>query len=49
MLIIYFYVYDLIYLGKDSVVFEKFKKFMMVEFEISDLGIMHYFLGIALE
>ncbi|KAK2986839.1 hypothetical protein RJ640_011064 [Escallonia rubra] len=37
---------DLIYTGNDSVMFEEFKKSMMVEFEMSDLGMMHYFLGI---
>jgi len=26
--------------------FDKFKKFMMDEFEMTDLGLMHYFIGI---
>ncbi|RVW90346.1 Retrovirus-related Pol polyprotein from transposon TNT 1-94 [Vitis vinifera] len=37
---------DLIFTGNDNVMFERFKKSMMVEFEMSDLGMMHYFLGI---
>ncbi|XP_038889278.1 uncharacterized mitochondrial protein AtMg00810-like [Benincasa hispida] len=40
------YVDDLIYTGNDSIMFEEFKQFMMAEFEMTDLGMMHYFLGI---
>ncbi|KAL5767185.1 hypothetical protein ACOSQ2_013968 [Xanthoceras sorbifolium] len=32
--------------GNDSAMFEIFKKSMMVEFDMSDLGMMHYYLGI---
>lgn len=46
MLIVCLYIDDFIFIGNDSVMFERFKKSMMVEFEISDLGMMHYFLGI---
>ncbi|KAJ7954712.1 Retrovirus-related Pol polyprotein from transposon TNT 1-94 [Quillaja saponaria] len=46
MLLVCLYVDDLIFTGNDVVMFEKFKKSMMVEFEMSDLGMMHYFLGI---
>ncbi|KAF7150925.1 hypothetical protein RHSIM_Rhsim02G0113200 [Rhododendron simsii] len=46
MLIVCLYVDDLIYTGNDSAMFEKFKESMMAEFEMSDLGKMHYFLGI---
>ncbi|RVW19222.1 uncharacterized mitochondrial protein AtMg00810-like [Vitis vinifera] len=46
MLIVCLYVDDLIFTGNDSVMFERFKKSMMVEFEMFDLGMMHYFLGI---
>ncbi|KAJ7978471.1 Retrovirus-related Pol polyprotein from transposon TNT 1-94 [Quillaja saponaria] len=46
MLIVCLYVDDLIFTGNDNVMFEEFKKSMMVEFEMSDLGMMHYFLGI---
>ncbi|GKV48172.1 hypothetical protein SLEP1_g54998 [Rubroshorea leprosula] len=46
MLIVCLYVDDLIYTGNDMVMFDKFKKSMMAEFEMSDLGLMHYYLGI---
>ena len=46
MLIVCLYIDDLIFTSNDSVMFERFKKSMMVEFEMSDLGMMHYFLGI---
>lgn len=46
MLIVCLYVDDLIFTGNDSGMFEKFKKSMIVEFEMSDLGKMHYFLGL---
>ncbi|KAJ7980732.1 Retrovirus-related Pol polyprotein from transposon TNT 1-94 [Quillaja saponaria] len=38
MLIVCLYVDDLIFTGNDNVMFEEFKKSMMVEFEMSDLG-----------
>lgn len=37
---------DLIFTGNDGAMFEKFKNSMMVDFEMSDLSIAHYFLGI---
>lgn len=37
---------DLIYVGNDSVMLGKFKEFMMLEFDMSDLGKLHYFLGL---
>ncbi|KAG8640637.1 hypothetical protein MANES_13G070650v8 [Manihot esculenta] len=46
MLIVCLYVDDLIFTGNDSGMFEKFKKSMMAEFEMSDLEKMHYFLGL---
>ncbi|KAJ9560092.1 hypothetical protein OSB04_005252 [Centaurea solstitialis] len=46
MLIVCLYVDDLIYTGNDETMFESFKSSMMAEFEMSDLGMMHYFLGI---
>ena len=46
MLIVCLYVDDLIYTGSNTAMFESFKKSMMAEFEMSDLGMMHYFLGI---
>lgn len=46
MLIVYLYVDDLIFTGNDGVMFENFKKSMMLEFDMTDLGKLHYFLGI---
>ena len=46
LLIVYLYVDDLIFTRNDDVMFKEFKKSMMVEFEMFDLGMMHYFLGI---
>lgn len=46
MLTVCLYVDDLIYTGGDADMFDDFKKSMMKEFDMSDLGLMHYFLGI---
>ncbi|XP_058727170.1 uncharacterized mitochondrial protein AtMg00810-like [Vicia villosa] len=46
MLIVCLYVDDLIYTGNNTAMFGCFKKSMMAEFEMFDLGVMHYFLGI---
>lgn len=46
ILIVSLYVDDLIYTGDNMVMIEEFKKSMMREFEMSDLGKMKYFLGI---
>ena len=46
ILIICLYVDDLIFTGNCDAMFKEFKKSMMDEFEMSDLGMMHYFLGI---
>jgi len=46
MLIVCLYVDDLIFTGNDSVMFTEFKKSMMDEFDMTDIGLMHYFLGI---
>lgn len=40
------YVNDLIYMGNDSMMFANFKRAMMAEFVMSDLGLMRYFLGL---
>ncbi|CAL2237047.1 unnamed protein product [Prunus armeniaca] len=40
---------DLIYTGNDKAMIDAFKKSMMKEFDMSDLGLMHYFLGIEVE
>ncbi|XP_015167208.1 uncharacterized mitochondrial protein AtMg00810-like [Solanum tuberosum] len=46
ILIVYLYVDDLIYTENDSAMFVEFKKSLMDEFEMFDLGNMHYFLGL---
>lgn len=46
MLIVCLYVDDLVFNGNDNVMFDKFKKSMMIEFDMFDLGMMHYFLSI---
>jgi hypothetical protein len=40
------YIDDLIFIGNDEIMFEHFKKSMMVEFGMTDLSKMMYFLGI---
>jgi len=46
ILIISLYVDDLIFAGNDESMFAKFKKSMLVEFDMTNLGKMRYFLGI---
>ena len=46
ILIVCIYVDDLIFIGNDGALFEKFKRSMMTEFDMTDLGNMRYFLGI---
>ena len=46
ILIFYLYVDDLIYTGNNAEMMEQFKNSMMSEFDMSGLGLMHYFLGI---
>lgn len=48
ILIISLYVDDLIFIGNDENMFEEFKKSMKKEFNMSDLGKMHYFLGVEI-
>ena len=45
-LIVCLYVDDLIFTGNDEFLFREFKQSMMKEFEMTDLGVMKYFLGI---
>ncbi|KAJ6874187.1 hypothetical protein NC651_032883 [Populus alba x Populus x berolinensis] len=45
-LIVCLYVDDLIYTGNDGKMFQEFKHSMKAEFEMTDLGMMCYFLGI---
>ena len=46
LLIVCLYVDDLIFTGNSSNMFDDFKQSMMAEFDMTDLGTMHYFLGI---
>ena len=46
ILIVSLYVDDLIYTGNDKSMFDDFKNSMMLEFDMTDLGRMRYFLGI---
>ena len=46
ILIVSLYVDDLIYTGNSGKMMEDFKKDMMETYEMSDLGMLHYFLGI---
>jgi len=46
MIIVCLYVDDLIFTGSDVAMFNKFKESMMSEFDMTDIGILHYFLGI---
>lgn len=46
IIIVYMYVDDLIFTGNCDAMFEEFKKSMMDEFEMSDLGVMHCFLSV---
>ncbi|KAK4401017.1 Retrovirus-related Pol polyprotein from transposon TNT 1-94 [Sesamum angolense] len=47
-LIISLYVDDLIYTGNNEKMIQDFKEDMMKTFEMSDLGLMHFFLGIEI-
>lgn len=48
-LIVCLYVDDLIYTGTKPLMLEEFKKAMMKEYEMTDLGLMKYFLGIQVQ
>jgi len=49
ILIVSLYVDDLIFTGSDKAMCDEFKKSMMLEFEMSDLGKMKHFLGIEVK
>ncbi|KAL5724118.1 hypothetical protein ACHQM5_007419 [Ranunculus cassubicifolius] len=49
LLIVCLYVDDLIYTGNDATMIEDFRRSMMSEFEMTDLGKLHYFLGIEVQ
>jgi len=46
ILIVCLYVDDIIFTENDTLMFNNFKRSMMDDFEMTDLGTMHYFLGI---
>jgi hypothetical protein len=46
ILIVSIYVDDLIYTGDDDIMISRFKESMLREFDMSDLGVMRFFLGI---
>ena len=48
ILIVSLYVDDLIFTGSDKKMIEDFKRDMMKKYEMSDLGFLHYFLGIEI-
>ena len=49
MIMVCLYVDDLIFTGNDNSRFDDFNTSVMVEFDMLDLGMMHYFLGIEVE
>ncbi|KAJ4818102.1 reverse transcriptase [Rhynchospora pubera] len=49
MLVVALYVDDLIFTENSGEMIEKFKKAMMREFEMTDLGLMSYFLGLEIK
>ena len=49
MLIVVLYVDDVIFTGNDAYVIENFKTVMKNEFEMTNMGLLRYFLGIEVE
>lgn len=49
IVIICLYVDDLIYTGNNQTLLDKLKQSMTTKFDMSDLGFMHYFLGIEVK
>ena len=49
ILIVVLYVYDLIFTGSDDFLIVDLKEVMKSEFEITDLGLLRYFLGIEVK
>lgn len=45
LLIVCLYLDDLIFTSNDIKMFTEFKKSVMEKFEMTDMGLMHYFLG----
>jgi len=49
ILIVILYVDDLIFIGSDDFLIANFKQVMKSEFEMTDLGLLRYFLGIEVK
>jgi Reverse transcriptase (RNA-dependent DNA polymerase) len=49
LLIVALYVDDLIFMGNSQMLIDEFKKVMKLEFEMTDLGMMMYFLGLEIK
>jgi Reverse transcriptase (RNA-dependent DNA polymerase) len=49
MFIISLYVYDLIFIRNDEKMMHEFKSDMMKKYEMNDLSLLHYFLGIKID
>ena len=49
ILIMFIYVDNLIFMGSNPSMFEKFKKAMVKEFKMTDIGLMSYYLGIEVK
>lgn len=43
------YVDDLVFTGSNPIMFEEFKKAVIKEFEMADIGLMSYYLGIKVK
>ena len=49
ILLICLYVNDLIFIDNNPIIFEEFKRIMVREFEMADIDLMSYFLGIEVK
>lgn len=49
ILVIVLYVDDVIFIGNDDYLIENFKSVMKEEFEMTDMGLLRYFLGIEVD
>lgn len=47
-LVVCLYVDDMIYMDSNEAIVEEFKSCMMSKFEMTDLGLLHYFLGLEI-
>ena len=47
--VVYLYFDDIIYMGSSKSLVANFKAYMVKTFEMIDLGLLHYFLGLAVK